>query len=150
MDKETTFSGRGAINIALIKYWGKSDEDIIIPLNNSLSITLDTNTFFTSTTISLVDGPDSLQINGKSHELSKRISNILNFFRLRSKLEKGVRIESSNNFPTAAGCASSASSMSILAKLLMKAFNCKEDYEHETSAIARLVFKKAIIRLRLS
>ena len=29
------------INIALIKYWGKVDEKLIIPANSSLSITID-------------------------------------------------------------------------------------------------------------
>jgi diphosphomevalonate decarboxylase len=29
------------INIALIKYWGKVHEDLIIPANSSLSITID-------------------------------------------------------------------------------------------------------------
>ena len=31
------------INIALIKYWGKINEEYIIPANSSLSITLDVN-----------------------------------------------------------------------------------------------------------
>ena len=31
------------INIALIKYWGKINEQYIIPANSSLSITLDVN-----------------------------------------------------------------------------------------------------------
>ena len=35
---------RSAPNIALIKYWGKSNLDLNIPLNSSLSITLDQNT----------------------------------------------------------------------------------------------------------
>lgn len=29
------------INIALVKYWGKVDEHLIIPANSSLSITID-------------------------------------------------------------------------------------------------------------
>ena len=32
---------RAHTNIALIKYWGKADEALIIPMNNSLSVTLD-------------------------------------------------------------------------------------------------------------
>ena len=68
--KEKIFIGkaRGPINIALIKYWGKEDEELIIPLNNSISLTLDTNTFYTETkvTIELSDNKNndsSLQNN---------------------------------------------------------------------------------------
>src|SRR5699024_11888440 len=36
-------------NIALIKYWGKRNESLILPTNNSLSLTLDG--FYTETTV---------------------------------------------------------------------------------------------------
>lgn len=32
---------RAYTNIALIKYWGKKNEELILPMNNSLSLTLD-------------------------------------------------------------------------------------------------------------
>ena len=40
---------RAHTNIALIKYWGKADETYIIPMNNSLSVTLDR--FYTETKV---------------------------------------------------------------------------------------------------
>ncbi|MGO3727435.1 MAG: diphosphomevalonate decarboxylase, partial [Enterococcus viikkiensis] len=45
------FSGkaRAYTNIALIKYWGKENQELIIPMNNSLSLTLDA--FYTETTV---------------------------------------------------------------------------------------------------
>jgi diphosphomevalonate decarboxylase len=62
-------TGRGPINIALIKYWGKEDEDEIIPLNNSISLTLDMSKFYTETTICLYpdtqNGEIVLYINEK-------------------------------------------------------------------------------------
>jgi diphosphomevalonate decarboxylase len=35
----------------LIKYWGKADENLIIPMNNSLSVTLER--FYTETRVTL-------------------------------------------------------------------------------------------------
>ncbi len=46
--------GKGPINIALIKYWGKEDEKEIIPLNNSISVTLDMDYFYTDTYAELI------------------------------------------------------------------------------------------------
>ncbi len=43
-----------APNIALIKYWGKSDQSLILPLNGSVSITLDNNVISSRTTIMLL------------------------------------------------------------------------------------------------
>lgn len=49
--KDMKSSYRVAPNIALIKYWGKADEDLIIPLNSSLSITLDSNDIYSETSV---------------------------------------------------------------------------------------------------
>lgn len=48
---EIVKSYRVAPNIALIKYWGKYHEDLIIPLNASISLTLDANDLSTETRI---------------------------------------------------------------------------------------------------
>ena len=60
-------SYRVAPNIALIKYWGKYDEDLIIPLNTSISITLDSEDMFTETRVELSNKykEDTLEINGE-------------------------------------------------------------------------------------
>ena len=42
-------TARAHTNIALIKYWGKRNESLILPTNNSLSLTLDG--FYTETTV---------------------------------------------------------------------------------------------------
>ena len=44
---------KGPINIALVKYWGKSDEKLNLPLNDSLSITLDMENMFSYTEVEL-------------------------------------------------------------------------------------------------
>lgn len=44
---------RAYTNIALIKYWGKKNEELILPMNNSLSLTLDA--FYTETEVIFSD-----------------------------------------------------------------------------------------------
>ncbi|MCH3975605.1 MAG: diphosphomevalonate decarboxylase [Bifidobacterium tibiigranuli] len=45
-------------NIALIKYWGKADEGLVIPTTSSLSLTLDG--LSTQTTVEFLDGDETL------------------------------------------------------------------------------------------
>ena len=82
---------KGPINIALIKYWGKADEDLITPLNNSISLTLDMNTFYTETKVTIEKIEENsnneikeniitLTINGKSSNITNRIKNVFKKF----------------------------------------------------------------------
>lgn len=59
----------------------------------------------------------------------------------KEKLKSGsLRIVTRNTFPTAAGCASSASSMAVLVKVISCLFNFKSNKadEKDLSALARL------------
>ncbi|KAI0990674.1 hypothetical protein GJ496_005418 [Pomphorhynchus laevis] len=111
---------RTAPNIAIVKYWGKSDVDDNIPYNSSLSLTLDSADLNTTTTVSLnLASFHNIIINGqKLHETPYRINKMINYLQQYSK--KGDRqlyfnILSENSFPMASGLASSASSMSSIA-----------------------------------
>ena len=42
---------KSPVNIAFVKYWGKLDEDLIIPINNSLSMTLNTDDLCSTTEV---------------------------------------------------------------------------------------------------
>ena len=128
------------INIAFIKYWGKTDEDLIIPTNDSFSITLSTNKFRTKTSVVAGDfASDKLWLNGEEEELgsSGRLANVLAAVRKTLPEEQRgqrVHIVSENNFPTAAGMASSAAGLSALAFALVKLFNSPAD----VSVLARI------------
>jgi diphosphomevalonate decarboxylase len=119
------------VNIALIKYWGKRDDRLILPTNDSLSITL--KDLYSVTHIQLATNEtteDTMILNGVSVKLSSRAQNVLNRLRaLRKELEfqdknmpcissHQLIIRTSNNFPTAAGLASSASGFSALVTAL--------------------------------
>ena len=53
MDETILVTCESAPNIALIKYWGKKNESLILPLNGSISITLDKNVLCTRTSLLL-------------------------------------------------------------------------------------------------
>ncbi len=55
------------VNIAVIKYWGKRDETLILPLNSSLSACLNQKDLKTITTIvaSKTFEEDEIWLNGK-------------------------------------------------------------------------------------
>ena len=44
---------RSPINIALVKYWGKAHDDLIIPTNSSLSLTINKKQWCSRTTLTL-------------------------------------------------------------------------------------------------
>ncbi len=103
-------------NIALVKYWGKSDVERNLPAVGSISITLDT--LVTTTRVSFDAGldHDELILDGRraSDERTARVRFCLDLFRrIRSGLPPAV-VESANTFPTAAGLASSASGFAAL------------------------------------
>lgn len=55
------------VNIAVIKYWGKRDESLILPTNDSISATLDTDQLHAKTTVMISSDfkEDRIWLNGK-------------------------------------------------------------------------------------
>jgi diphosphomevalonate decarboxylase len=103
-------------NIALIKYWGKRDVALNLPVVGSLSITLDR--LRSCTTVRFVPelAADRVWLNGHEDLASApRIGRFLDRLRERAGVRCGAWVESGNNFPTAAGLASSASGFAALA-----------------------------------
>lgn len=130
-------------NIALIKYWGKCDEELILPDNDSLSITVDLNDLHSYTTISTSSSMtcDTFYFDGiQQTKLSGRMQKVLKEVRRRAKKEdqmKFVKIRSHNTFPASSGLASSASAYASLAIALTNLFNL--DNPQSTSAyLARI------------
>jgi len=147
-------SSKANANIALIKYWGKRDENAFLPTKSSLGVTLDK--LETVTTVENYAGipplrggiPDKsggeldrIVIDNKvlSYDEASSVRRLIDIFRIKGDPRKaGVAlfIDSKNSFPTAAGLASSASGFAALAKSLNKFYNLNLS-KKELSALAR-------------
>nr|CAH8868744.1 unnamed protein product [Trichobilharzia regenti] len=124
------------INIALLKYWGKSDNLNIYPLTPSISLTLNQSQVGTITTVSISSELKKahFKLNGKAKKFPSRLLDVLIIAQLRARLSGKtivspfVSLESNNNFPTAAGLASSASGTAAFAFALGKLYGLDGDF----------------------
>jgi diphosphomevalonate decarboxylase len=117
---------RAGANFALVKYWGKADARLNVPAVGSISITLDA--LFTETEVDLVPKlqRDELVLDGKRRDEDiDKISACVDLLRRKAGVGTRVRITSRNNFPTAAGLASSASGYAALVRAAEAAFGLK-------------------------
>ena len=103
-------------NIALVKYWGKRNVELNLPQTSSLSVSL--GHLGTKTEIKRAD-KDVVFLKDKdvtNTKFAERLLKFLDFF--RSATSDCFCIRTSNNFPTAAGFASSASGFAAFVKAL--------------------------------
>ncbi|UXI22317.1 hypothetical protein NH340_JMT08260 [Sarcoptes scabiei] len=123
-----TITVRAPVNIAVIKYWGKSDEDLILPLNDSVSTTLSMDELCTTTTIAIGSdlSKNRFWLNNEEIPIEKRLAKVVDEAKKLAQSKwldnEFVHICSKNNFPTAAGLASSASGLACLAFGFCKLF----------------------------
>lgn len=106
--------GRAPSNIALVKYWGKRDTALNLPVTSSLSVSL--GHLGTTTTVAPIDGPDDIILNGlpvpPDTAFAARLRAYLDL--VRPSPGRGYRVVTANTIPTAAGLASSASGYAAL------------------------------------
>lgn len=129
-------TAKAPVNIALIKYWGKADEEKVIPYNSSISISLDN--LYTITTIEESDEGFEFFLNDTlaSEVDSNKVFKFLKNFAKDKDLEK-VRVISKNYVPTAAGLASSASAFAALSLAANSFFETNYDFD-KLCAVTRL------------
>ena len=102
-------------NIALVKYWGKSDVERNIPAVGSLSITLDGLSTTTTVRFDPELKADRLLFDGReAAEMVGRVAACLDRVRKSTGTNLHAVVETRNDFPTAAGLASSASGFAAL------------------------------------
>ncbi|MDR3190002.1 MAG: diphosphomevalonate decarboxylase [Lactobacillaceae bacterium] len=130
------FTARAHTNIALLKYWGKVDTDLIIPTTTSISLTL--NEFFTDTTVwfDAALTQDEITLDGQllTGKAQAKVVHVLNLVRKQAQITTFAHVNSVNHVPTAAGLASSASAFAALAGAASQAAGLKLD----PSALSRL------------
>ena len=109
----TTYA-RAHTNIALIKYWGKANKQLMLPATSSISLTL--NDFYTDTAVTFDPALDQDQFT-LNHQMQSptAVSRFLDHVRHLAQIDTRARVNSLNHVPTAAGLASSASAFAALA-----------------------------------
>ncbi|GMM49276.1 diphosphomevalonate decarboxylase [Starmerella bacillaris] len=138
------------VNIATLKYWGKRDVNLNLPTNSSISVTLAQDDLRATTTAraSSEFAKDELYLNDTLEPLGKRTLQVLAELRaLRAEIEQKdpsapkiadlkLQIVSVNNFPTAAGLASSAAGFAALVKSISLLYKLPHN-DSELSVLAR-------------
>jgi diphosphomevalonate decarboxylase len=102
-------------NIALVKYWGKADAAQNLPAVGSLSITVEGLATTTTVRFDTALDADRFRLAGREEPaMARRVSACLDELRRRAGSSLHAAVESGNDFPTAAGLASSASGFAAL------------------------------------
>ncbi|KRN95136.1 diphosphomevalonate decarboxylase [Pediococcus stilesii] len=139
MKNEKKGFARAHTNIALIKYWGKANNELILPANDSISLTLDK--FYSDTYVTFSDDltENSFFLNQipMPKKSMKRINHLIDFTKRQYNYSGFAKIQSYNHVPTSAGLASSASGMAALAGAVVSALDSTADLTN-ISRIARL------------
>merc|ERR1719187_3087476 len=117
-DELLVVTATAPVNIAVIKYWGKRDEKLILPINDSVSVTLSSAQMHAKTSVAAGPGfaKDRIWLNGVEESAeSGRLASCLASVRdaaMQARIKAGdtiynvmadwkVHICSENNFPTA-------------------------------------------------
>lgn len=107
------------VNIALIKYWGKRDERLILPYTSSLSLTLSDLYATTSVHFDKSLPADFVTLDGSElptdDSTRLRVVAMLDLVREKAGISTKAKVVSHNHVPIAAGLASSASGSAALA-----------------------------------
>lgn len=120
-------TARAHTNIALVKYWGKKDQQLMLPQTDSLSLTLDR--FYTDTSVDFRPNLDRDYLVVDNHQIAAdhtgKVSRVLNIVRSLSGQSSYALVQSHNHVPMAAGLASSASAFAALATAASSAAGLK-------------------------
>jgi diphosphomevalonate decarboxylase len=131
-------------NIAFVKYWGARDLDRTLPLNASISMTLDR--CVTQCTVEPIAGAEDEIWLAEPHggfgapgpDFLRRVKQHLDRMRHWADSDARFRVATRNNFPIAGGLASSASGFAALTLAAAGALGRGDTPTPELSNLARL------------
>lgn len=130
-------------NIAFIKYWGARDLDRALPMNPSISMTLEHCVTLCTAELLGHAGEDEVWLaepdggfGTPDPEFAQRMKRQLDRIRQWAGRTESLRVATRNTFPTAGGLASSASGFSALTLAAVGAFG-KKASPRELSLLAR-------------
>lgn len=132
----TAATARAFPNIALVKYWGKRDESLVLPSAGSMSLTLDAFPTTTSVELDPAADRDRFELNGTEAggEALQRVTRFLGLVRSLAGSSLRASVRSHNEAPTGAGLASSAAGFAALAAAASTAYGLDLD----RAALSRL------------
>ncbi len=143
MTSSTKATASAPSNIAFIKYWGAVDLARAIPANPSISMTLEHCRSRTTVEHLGEEGEHEIVWRAEAGALetappsfADRVRGHLDFLRRYAGAEGRFRVATENNFPSAAGIASSASGFAALTLATVRALGLAPS-EAELSALAR-------------
>lgn len=125
-------------NVGLIKYWGRKDEMLRLPVNGSISVNL--SNLLTTTTVEFTNNltKDEIMIN-RIYDQKAAIRVIKHLDRIRNlaKTKRHAKVVSVNSFPANTGLSSSSSAFAALTLAGIKASGISLS-EKDLSILARL------------
>ncbi|MCE2490090.1 MAG: diphosphomevalonate decarboxylase [Anaerolineae bacterium] len=132
-------TARACANLAFVKYWGKRDASLNLPMNNSISMTLDAA--HTTTRVEFVPGleRDKVLLSERPARpaFARRVAAHLDRIRSIGGSSEAARVNTHNNFPAGTGFASSASGFAALTCAASSALGLQLS-RRQLSVLARL------------
>lgn len=132
-------TAKAPANIAFIKYWGKKNEKLRLPVNSSVSMNLSAAFTLTTVEFSASYKTDEIYFGQQKmdREEAKRVMKHLDRIRQLAKAIMKAKVVTKNSFPKNTGIASSASGFAALTLAAASALNLKLS-EKELSILARM------------
>jgi len=129
---------KASSDIALVKYWGKKDEELRLPENGSISMKLDGLDTITSVEFGEKYKEDEIIIEGRADKTEvDRVVEHLDRIRKLANTNLRARVVSKNSFPKGTGLSSSGSGLTALTMAATKAL-AMELSEKDLSILARV------------